>query len=137
MNADEGEAAGLFAVKKDSDFTDLLLRAVTDTRDTDGLADLVHGFAGKLGRRAELTAERDFTAGSLDLPGAHRRGHRRRATGPAASTPAANAAPAASASGCPPAPAVERDRAGDLAAGSPTPRPPSPTPSDRPRPAPH
>ncbi|MDI5966701.1 hypothetical protein [Streptantibioticus silvisoli] len=66
MNADEGEAAGLFAVKKDSDFTDLLLRAVTDTRDTDGLADLVHGFAGKLGRRAELTAERDFTAGSLE-----------------------------------------------------------------------
>jgi hypothetical protein len=66
MNADEGEAAGLFAVKKDSDFTDLLLRAVTDTRDTDGLADLVHGFSNKLGRRAELTAERDFTAGSLD-----------------------------------------------------------------------
>lgn len=67
MNADEGEAAGLFAVKNDSDFTDLLLRAVTDTRDTDGLADLVHGFAAKLGRRAELTAERDFTAGSLEL----------------------------------------------------------------------
>ncbi|GHF37866.1 hypothetical protein GCM10010218_18750 [Streptomyces mashuensis] len=67
MNADEGEAAGLFAVKNDSDFTDLLLRAVTDTRDTDGLADLVHGFAHKLGRRAELQAERDFTAGSLDL----------------------------------------------------------------------
>ncbi|OEV27299.1 hypothetical protein AN220_05370, partial [Streptomyces nanshensis] len=66
MNADEGEAAGLFAVKNDSDFTDLLLRAVTDTRDTDGLADLVHGFAHKLGRRAELTAERDFTAGSLE-----------------------------------------------------------------------
>ncbi|MFF3342453.1 hypothetical protein [Streptomyces flavidovirens] len=69
MNADEGEAAGLFAVKKDSDFTDLLLRAVTDTRDTDGLADLVHGFGNKLGRRAELTAERDFTAGSVDLLG--------------------------------------------------------------------
>ncbi|MFI6157988.1 hypothetical protein ACIBCA_35490 [Kitasatospora sp. NPDC051170] len=67
MNADEGEAAGLFAVKHDSDFTDLLLRAVTDTRDTDGLADLVHGFAAKLGLRSELTAERDFTAGSLDL----------------------------------------------------------------------
>jgi hypothetical protein len=67
MNADEGEAAGLFAVKNDSDFTDLLLRAVTDTRDTDGFAQLVHGFAHKLGRRAELTAERDFTAGSLDL----------------------------------------------------------------------
>ena len=67
MNADEGEAAGLFAVRHDSDFTDLLLRAVTDTRDTDGLADLVHGFARKLGRRAELTAERDFTAGSLEL----------------------------------------------------------------------
>ena len=67
MNADEGEAAGLFAVRNDADFTDLLLRAVTDTRDTDGLADLVHGFAAKLGRRAELTAERDFTAGSLDL----------------------------------------------------------------------
>ncbi|MCD0483714.1 hypothetical protein LO771_15240 [Streptacidiphilus sp. ASG 303] len=67
MNADEGEAAGLFSVRNDSDFTDLLLRAVTDTRDTDGLADLVHGFAAKLGRRAELTAERDFTAGSLDL----------------------------------------------------------------------
>ncbi|MGD9482515.1 hypothetical protein WDH52_04530 [Streptomyces sp. TRM70308] len=67
MNADEGEAAGLFAVKNDADFTDLLLRAVTDTRDTDGLADLVHGFAHKLGRRAELTAERDFTAGSLEL----------------------------------------------------------------------
>lgn len=67
MNADEGEAAGLFAVKNDSDFTDLLLRAVTDTRDTDGLADLVHSFAHKLGRRAELTAERDFTAGSLEL----------------------------------------------------------------------
>ncbi|WP_035792549.1 coiled-coil domain-containing protein [Kitasatospora mediocidica] len=67
MNADEGEAAGLFAVKHDSDFTDLLLRAVTDTRDTDGLADLVHGFAAKLGRRSELAAERDFTAGSLDL----------------------------------------------------------------------
>ncbi|RAG83086.1 hypothetical protein DN069_24275 [Streptacidiphilus pinicola] len=67
MNADEGEAAGLFAVKSDKDFTDLLLRAVTDTRDTDGLADLVHGFANKLGRRAELTAERDFTGGSLDL----------------------------------------------------------------------
>ncbi|MFF9897079.1 hypothetical protein [Streptomyces longispororuber] len=69
MNADEGEAAGLFAVKKDSDFTDLLLRAVTDTRDTDGLADLVHGFGSKLGRRAELIAERDFTAGSVDLLG--------------------------------------------------------------------
>ncbi|WP_404869885.1 hypothetical protein ACI1MP_29735 [Kitasatospora griseola] len=67
MNADEGEAAGLFAVRNDADFTDLLLRAVTDTRDTDGLADLVHGFAAKLGRRAELTAERDFTAGSVDL----------------------------------------------------------------------
>ncbi|WP_042405620.1 hypothetical protein [Streptacidiphilus carbonis] len=67
MNADEGEAAGLFAVRNDADFTDLLLRAVTDTRDTDGLADLVHGFANKLGRRAELTAERDFTSGSLDL----------------------------------------------------------------------
>ncbi|MFE4969314.1 hypothetical protein [Streptomyces sp. NPDC056660] len=69
MNADEGEAAGLFAVKKDSDFTDLLLRAVTDTRDTDGLADLVGGFGHKLGRRAELIAERDFTAGSVDLLG--------------------------------------------------------------------
>nr|WSZ94975.1 hypothetical protein OH820_04295 [Streptomyces sp. NBC_00857] len=69
MNADEGEAAGLFAVKKDSDFTDLLLRAVTDTRDTDGLADLVGGFGNKLGRRAELTAERDFTAGSVELLG--------------------------------------------------------------------
>ncbi|MFF1282814.1 hypothetical protein [Streptomyces sp. NPDC058299] len=69
MNADEGEAAGLFAVKKDSDFTDLLLRAVTDTRDTDGLADLVSGFGSKLGRRAELIAERDFTAGSADLLG--------------------------------------------------------------------
>ncbi|WP_031078110.1 hypothetical protein [Streptomyces sp. NRRL S-118] len=69
MNADEGEAAGLFAVKKDSDFTDLLLRAVTDIRDTDGLADLVGGFGNKLGRRAELTAERDFTAGSVDLLG--------------------------------------------------------------------
>ncbi|WP_329193458.1 MULTISPECIES: hypothetical protein [unclassified Streptomyces] len=67
MNADEGEAAGLFAVKKDSDFTDLLLRAVTDTRDTDGLADLVHGFGNKLGRRSELMAERDFTAGSVEL----------------------------------------------------------------------
>ncbi|MGW4911394.1 hypothetical protein [Streptomyces sp. NPDC004270] len=69
MNADEGEAAGLFAVKKDSDFTDLLLRAVTDTRDTDGLADLVGGFGHKLGRRAELIAEREFTAGSVDLLG--------------------------------------------------------------------
>ncbi|MET7364783.1 hypothetical protein ABZS61_02965 [Streptomyces sp. NPDC005566] len=69
MNSDEGEAAGLFAVKKDSDFIDLLLRAVTDTRDTDGLADLVSGFGNKLGRRAELTAERDFTAGSVDLLG--------------------------------------------------------------------
>ncbi|MFE8964782.1 hypothetical protein [Streptomyces iakyrus] len=69
MNADEGEAAGLFAVKKDADFTDLLLRAVTDTRDTDGLADLVSGFGHKLGRRAELMAERDFTAGSVDLLG--------------------------------------------------------------------
>ncbi|MFF9299732.1 hypothetical protein [Streptomyces sp. NPDC014764] len=69
MNADEGEAAGLFAVKRDSDFTDLLLRAVTDTRDTDGLADLVGGFGNKLGRRAELIAERDFTAGSVDLLG--------------------------------------------------------------------
>ncbi|MFJ3642839.1 hypothetical protein ACIPRD_24160 [Streptomyces sp. NPDC090108] len=69
MNADEGEAAGLFAVKKDSDFTDLLLRAVTDTRDTDGLADLVSGFGNKLGRRAELIAERDFTANSVDLLG--------------------------------------------------------------------
>lgn len=67
MNADEGEAAGLFAVKKDSDFTDLLLRAVTDTRDTDGLADLVHSFAAKLGRRSELTAEKDFTGGSAEL----------------------------------------------------------------------
>ncbi|KOU74324.1 hypothetical protein ADK57_07235 [Streptomyces sp. MMG1533] len=69
MNADEGEAAGLFAVKKDSDFTDLLLRAVTDTRDTDGLADLVSGFGNKLGRRGELIAEREFTAGSVDLLG--------------------------------------------------------------------
>ncbi|MGY1502328.1 hypothetical protein ACW4TU_38070 [Streptomyces sp. QTS52] len=69
MNADEGEAAGLFAVKKDSDFTDLLLRAVTDVRDTDGLADLVGGFGNKLGRRSELIAERDFTAGSVDLLG--------------------------------------------------------------------
>ncbi|MFE7172112.1 hypothetical protein, partial [Streptomyces sp. NPDC057616] len=42
---------------------------VTDTRDTDGLADLVSGFGNKLGRRAELIAERDFTAGSVDLLG--------------------------------------------------------------------
>lgn len=69
MNSDEGEAAGLFAVKKDSDFTDLLLRAVTDTRDTDGLADLVSGLGNKLGKRAELIAEREFTAGSVDLLG--------------------------------------------------------------------
>ncbi|MFE6979111.1 hypothetical protein [Streptomyces sp. NPDC057682] len=80
MNADEGEAAGLFAVKKDSDFTDLLLRAVTDTRDTDGLADLVGGFGNKLGRRAELTAERDFTAGSVDLLGRIVEAARTRAT---------------------------------------------------------
>ncbi|MGW2594941.1 hypothetical protein ACWCXC_32375 [Streptomyces sp. NPDC001515] len=80
MNADEGEAAGLFAVKKDSDFTDLLLRAVTDTRDTDGLADLVGGFGNKLGRRAELTAERDFTAGSVDLLGRIVEAARSRAT---------------------------------------------------------
>ena len=89
MNADEGEAAGLFAVKKDSDFTDLLLRAVTDTRDTDGLADLVHGFAqqarpprrtdrrarlhrrfarparpDRRGRRAPATQARDIHAGA-------------------------------------------------------------------------
>ena len=56
-----------------SDFTDLLLRAVTDTRDTDGLADLVGGFGNKLGRRAELIAERDFTAGSVDLLSTRRR----------------------------------------------------------------
>lgn len=42
---------------------------MTDTRDTDGLADLVSGFGNKLGRRAELIAERDFTAGSVDLLG--------------------------------------------------------------------
>lgn len=67
---------GLFAVKKDSDFTDLLLRAVTDTRDTDGLADLVGGFGNKLGRRAELIAERDFTASTGGSAGADRRGRR-------------------------------------------------------------
>lgn len=42
---------------------------MTDTRDTDGLADLVSGFGNKLGRRAELIAEREFTAGSVDLLG--------------------------------------------------------------------
>lgn len=67
MNADEGEAAGLFAVKNDADFVDLLLRAVTDTADTDGLADLVDGFAAKLSQRAELMAERDFVAGATGL----------------------------------------------------------------------
>ncbi|WP_436788143.1 hypothetical protein [Yinghuangia sp. YIM S10712] len=67
MNADEGEAAGLFAVKNDADFVDLLLRAVTDTADTDGLADLVDGFAAKLSQRAELTAERDFVDGATGL----------------------------------------------------------------------
>ncbi|MYV96809.1 hypothetical protein GT354_00645, partial [Streptomyces sp. SID3343] len=67
MNADEGEAAGLFAVKNDADFVDLLLRAVSDTADTDGLADLVDGFAVKLAQRAELTAERDFVEGAVEL----------------------------------------------------------------------
>lgn len=67
MNADEGEAAGLFAVKNDADFVDLLLRAVTDTADTDGLADLVEGFAAKLSQRAELMAERDFVEGATGL----------------------------------------------------------------------
>ena len=120
MNADEGEAAGLFAVKKDSDFTDLLLRAVTDTRDTDGLADLVGGFGNKLGRRAELIAERDFTAGSVDLLGriveaagaaltraGHPRGRRAahaHARPPAvrAGRPRSAAGPATSPSGSPP-----------------------------------
>ncbi|MCF2527518.1 hypothetical protein [Yinghuangia soli] len=67
MNADEGEAAGLFAVKNDADFVDLLLRAVTDTADTDGLADLVDSFAAKLSQRAELMAERDFVEGATGL----------------------------------------------------------------------
>lgn len=67
MNADEGEAAGLFAVKNDADFVDLLLRAVSDTADTDGLADLVDGFAAKLSQRAELMAERDFVDGATGL----------------------------------------------------------------------
>ncbi|MFI1577786.1 hypothetical protein [Embleya sp. NPDC020630] len=67
MNADEGEAAGLFAVKNDADFVDLLLRAVSDPADTDGLADLVDGFAVKLAQRAELTAERDFVEGAVEL----------------------------------------------------------------------
>ena len=115
MNADEGEAAGLFAVKKDSDFTDLLLRAVTDTRDTDGLADLVSGFGNKLGRRAELTAERDFTAGSVDLLGriveAAETARTRRAT----STRAPNAAPARLARRLSARGAEERGRAADLA----------------------
>jgi hypothetical protein len=114
MNADEGEAAGLFAVKKDSDFTDLLLRAVTDTRDTDGLADLVGGFGNKLGRRAELIAERDFTAGSVDLLGriveaAEARG-RARDIHTAAERRTRNLARRLSARG-----AQERVRAGDLA----------------------
>ncbi|MFD9870282.1 hypothetical protein ACFXI8_34165 [Streptomyces niveus] len=114
MNADEGEAAGLFAVKKDSDFTDLLLRAVTDTRDTDGLADLVGGFGNKLGRRAELTAERDFTAGSVDLLGriVDAAGSRSRArdihTGAERRTRTLARRLTARA-------AVERDRVGDLA----------------------
>ncbi|MGW3294723.1 hypothetical protein ACWC9S_12190 [Streptomyces xiamenensis] len=116
MNADEGEAAGLFAVKNDSDFTDLLLRAVTDTRDTDGLADLVHGFAHKLGRRAELTAERDFTAGSLDLLGrisesAAEREQARTVHGTAERRVRALAARLASRG------RTERDRAAELAAG--------------------
>ncbi|CAM5632398.1 hypothetical protein SBADM41S_11733 [Streptomyces badius] len=102
MNADEGEAAGLFAVKKDSDFTDLLLRAVTDTRDTDGLADLVSGFGNKLGRRAELTAKRDFTAGSVDLLGRIVEATDARA-GPATSTPGPNDAPAPWPAASPPA----------------------------------
>ena len=122
MNADEGEAAGLFAVKKDSDFTDLLLRAVTDTRDTDGLADLVGGFGNKLGRRAELTAERDFTAGSVDLLGriveaaearatgaGHPRG--RRAPHPHARPPALRAGRRGARPGRRPRPAGHRRRA--------------------------
>ncbi|MFG2678600.1 hypothetical protein [Streptomyces sp. NPDC048392] len=114
MNADEGEAAGLFAVKKDSDFTDLLLRAVTDTRDTDGLADLVGGFGSKLGRRAELIAERDFTAGSVDLLGriveAAEARSRARDVHTAAERRTRNLARRLSARG-----ARERVRAGDLA----------------------
>ncbi|WP_330176847.1 hypothetical protein OG875_27145 [Streptomyces sp. NBC_01498] len=114
MNADEGEAAGLFAVKKDSDFTDLLLRAVTDTRDTDGLADLVGGFGNKLGRRAELTAERDFTAGSVDLLGrivdASEARSRARDVHTAAERRTRTLARRLSARA-----AVERDRVGDLA----------------------
>ncbi|WP_399882672.1 hypothetical protein ACGH7X_06980 [Streptomyces sp. BBFR51] len=114
MNADEGEAAGLFAVKKDSDFTDLLLRAVTDTRDTDGLADLVGGFGNKLGRRAELIAERDFTAGSVDLLGriveAAEARTRARDVHTAAERRTRNLARRLSARG-----ARERVRAGDLA----------------------
>ncbi|MET9496088.1 hypothetical protein [Streptomyces sp. NPDC006552] len=114
MNADEGEAAGLFAVKKDSDFTDLLLRAVTDTRDTDGLADLVGGFGNKLGRRAELIAERDFTAGSVDLltrivDASHTRARARDIHAAAERRTRTLARRLAARAG------VERERAGDLA----------------------
>ncbi len=128
MNADEGEAAGLFAVKKDSDFTDLLLRAVTDTRDTDGLADLVHGFGNKLGRRAELTAERDFTAGSVDLLGRIVEAADR-ACAPATSTREPSEGPVRSPEGSPRAPPRSAAGPPSSPSRSPPPRTPSPRPS--------
>ncbi|CAM5274587.1 hypothetical protein SVIOM342S_02470 [Streptomyces violaceorubidus] len=130
MNADEGEAAGLFAVKKDSDFTDLLLRAVTDTRDTDGLADLVGGFGNKLGRRAELIAERDFTAGSVDLLGRIAEPPTRTGAPPSAppTTPAARRGPCApSAPRSPAPPTTYRKRSPQTAPGRRSRRRPCPT----------
>ncbi|WP_027940699.1 hypothetical protein [Amycolatopsis taiwanensis] len=67
MNAGEGEAADAFSFASDEAFVEFLLKAVIAEDDPRDLADVVQTYAHNLGQRGELTAEREFVAGALDL----------------------------------------------------------------------
>jgi hypothetical protein len=66
MNVDEGEAAEAFHFKKDDNFVEWLLSAVTDPSDPSSLAENFEAYATTVGDRDAMVLERDFVGGALE-----------------------------------------------------------------------
>ncbi|MEU9338413.1 hypothetical protein AB0D49_35565 [Streptomyces sp. NPDC048290] len=67
MNAGEGEAADVFTFATDAAFVEFLLSAVVPVGPAQDLAELLHSYGHKLGRRGVLALERDFVTGALEV----------------------------------------------------------------------
>ncbi|MEV5258131.1 hypothetical protein AB0L02_08745 [Streptomyces anulatus] len=67
MNADEGEAAEAFSFTSDMSFVNFLLTAVLPVGPAKELANLLDTYSGRLSERSQLTLERDFVQGALEV----------------------------------------------------------------------